>query len=330
MATVGGRASCRAALLSTLLYHIVTFSMLYIPLSADNPSSIVAPYAGPDPGYILAESDGGLSNRLRVMSSYMHIADVKYGGAHLVFVWDKNNACPGHFLTVFEPVSKLVFATNSSRYVLDKGAKIVYENSYALMSWIFMQNGIPKNRIGYPSWNQIEYNMYSKYFPTREVMLKVNDFVTAHDICNSSAMHLRVTDLDKIMGERKRLNIHSYFQFVESRPAHEKVYILTDNPETQLLFVNKYGKDKIVFYRAIDDLRHQKALFVRNSNSSEVVHSGPFPSDYRFTSLEHTVIDVMIAAHARTFKGSGYSSLSELVGIFERIGKRDRKWCATS
>lgn len=299
-------------------------------VQADNPTSIVQPYAGPDPGYIIAESDGGLSNRLRVMASYMHIAEAKFEGAHLVFVWDKNEACPGHFLSIFEPIPNLVFATNSSRYVLDKHAKIVFENSYAVMSWIFQMNGIPKNRGGFPSWKQIEHTQYSKYKPTREVMTKVKSFVDKHDICNASAMHLRLTDLDKIMGERKRLNIHSYFQFVESRPKEEPVYVLTDNPETQALLLSKYGPEKILFYEKIAPLEKQQKLYISSTNSSADIlrdATDTLPSEHRFTNLEHTLIDVLIAAHAKEFKGSGYSSLTELVNMFDYIGKHDRGWC---
>ncbi len=64
-----------------------------IPLvCADNPTSIVPPLPGADPGYIIAESDSGLGNRLRVMAAYMYIAEYKFEGAHLVFIWDKNEA----------------------------------------------------------------------------------------------------------------------------------------------------------------------------------------------------------------------------------------------
>ena len=35
----------------------------------DNPTAVVPPLPGPDPGYVLAESDGGLSNRLRVLAA---------------------------------------------------------------------------------------------------------------------------------------------------------------------------------------------------------------------------------------------------------------------
>jgi len=50
--------------------------------------------------------------------------------------------------------------------------------------------------------------------------------------------------------------------------------------------------------------------------------------DHRFTTLEHTLIDVIIAAHAQTFKPSSFSSLSDLVRMFEHIGKRERGWCS--
>ena len=44
--------------------------------------------------YILAECTSGLSNRLRVLAAYMHVAEVKFS-ARLAFIWDVNSACPG-------------------------------------------------------------------------------------------------------------------------------------------------------------------------------------------------------------------------------------------
>lgn len=66
-------------------------------------------------------------------------------------------------MTIFEPIPTVVFATNNSRYVLDKHAKIVYENSLAVMTWTLTMNNIPKSRHGLPSWSQIEHKMYSRY-----------------------------------------------------------------------------------------------------------------------------------------------------------------------
>ena len=319
-----------------LIIHILFIYLIY----CDNPTSIVKPYNGSDPGYILAESTSGLANRLRVLAAYMYVAQFKYEQAHLVFIWDKNHACPGHYLSIFEPINNVIFATNSSRYVLDKHAKVVYENSYAVFNWIMQMNHIPKSKFGYPTWNQIHYQMYSKYYPTREVMLKASNFIERYNICNSSAMHLRTTDLDKIMPSRKKTNLQHYFKFVESRPIGEKVFLLTDDPKTQRMFIHKYGKNKIIVYRDIKEAHEQPSLFVTNSKDKIINHNTGgillpmqfnnilnLTEDHRYTSLEHTLIDVIIAAHAKEFKPSGFSSLSDLVLTFESIGKRDRGWC---
>jgi hypothetical protein len=123
----------------------------------------------------------------------MWVAHANYGGAHVAFVWDINSACPGHFLEIFEPIETVIFATNMSRYVLDKHAKIVYENSMAVFTWTLMMNKIPKQRFGFPTWGEIEYRMYSRYHPTKRVMSKVDAFVRQYNICDASAMHLRVS-----------------------------------------------------------------------------------------------------------------------------------------
>ena len=324
--------------------------LLLLPLAlllADNPTSIVQPYSGPDPGYILAESDGGLSNRLRVMAAYMHIGEAKFGGAHLVFVWDVNSACPGHFLEIFQPVPSVIFATNASRYVLDKHAKIVFENSMAVIPWIFTMNNIPKNKFGQASWGQIERNMYSRYWPSVRVMAIVDAYVRRHNVCQGAAMHLRLTDMSTHMSRKKKVvNVNSYFDFVESRPAGEKVFLLTDNPDSQRLFVDKYG-DRILTYQTITPAAQQRAAvhapgagpsvkFTGGLDSVQAMDiapsavngsSGALPGDHRFTTLEHALIDILIAAHAKNFKAAMFSSLSDLVATFKDIGRRDRGWC---
>lgn len=308
---------------------------------ADNPTSIVPPLNISDPGYIVAESSSGLANRLRVMAAYMYIAESKYSDAHLVFIWDKTEACPGHFLSVFEPVPNVIFAQNESRYVVDKHSKINYENSFAVFPWIMKMNNIPKSRFGSPSWAQIEYNMHSRYFPTREIMFKVIQYVRQHNICNASAMHIRETDmaatLAKHSGGKKKTAIQSFIKFVESRPPEEPVFLLTDNPSTQKYFLTHFGRKKILVYENMESPINRLPLRVVNvtgldlSKESKAANSDSHNitslSDHRFTTLENAVLDVIIAAHAKHFKPSVFSSLSELVTMFNRIGKQDRGWC---
>jgi hypothetical protein len=323
-------------------------------ISCDNPTSIIPAYSGPDPGYIIAESTSGLGNRLRVMAAYMYIAQWKYDGAHLVFIWDITEACPGHFLSIFEPIPQVVFATNMSRYVLDKHAKINYENSFAVFSWIMKMNNIPKARYGLPSWSDIEYNMHSRYFPTREIMWKALSFISKYDICNASAMHIRETDMSqavlKSSGGKKKFSIQAFINFVESRPNDEKIFLLTDNLQTQRYFLQHYPKQILIYssmeisnpinqlplqVRNMKDVEHllveksenAKVKSISTKDSLPLQSNNSMPSDHRFTTLENAIIDVIIAAHAKTFKPSGFSSLSELVMMFNKIGKKDRGWC---
>lgn len=309
-------------------------------VSSDNPTAIVQPYDGPDPGYIIAESDTGLGNRLRVLAAYMHVASARFDGAHLAFVWDVNPACPSHFLEIFQPIQKVVFATNSSRYVLDKGAKIVYENSNAIFDWTLRMNHIPRNKFGFPTWGQIEYDMYKRFRPTSAIMTKVNAFVEKHRMCSCSAMHIRLTDLAADMAKKnKHVNLDSYFAYVDSRPKEESVYLMTDNAETQRAFLDRYGPGKILVFETISGVLHAfdpdlppGTTSSKNLTSLSLIgtESRPdgIPEDLRHTSLEHTLVDVLIAAHATDFKPAIFSSLSDVVRMFKSIGRQEWNWCA--
>lgn len=302
----------RMKLASVLEIVVVALFSLFAVASGDNPTAVVPASTGPDPGYIVAESDAGLSNRLRVLAAYMYVGESRFEGAHLVFIWDVNAACPGHFLEIFEPIPNVMFATNSSRYVVDKHSKINYENSWAVLHWTLQMNGIPKNRFGSPSWGHIEHNMYKKFVPTSRIMQKVKDYVEKHDVCNIASMHMRLTDLeDQIKAKKKQhkgINVEGYMEFVES---HDKVFLLTDNPDTQRQFIEKFP-NKILVYNQIQ---------------ISGIDSSSRPVDYRHTTLEHTIIDVLIAAHTKHFKPSLYSSLSDLVRNYHAIGKHDWNWC---
>lgn len=317
-----------------VIISCICFWKYYLLTNADNPTAIVAPYNGSDPGYILAESNGGLANRLRVLAAYMYVGEFNFDGAHLAFIWDINDACPGHFLHLFHPIETVIFATNTSRYVLDKHAKIVYENSLAVFSWTLQMNHIPRNRFGLPTWRQIERQMYSRFVPREEIMNIVAKFVKEHNICEINAMHIRITDLAKQMAKiKKHVNIDSYFRYVENLSEDKNVFLLTDNPDTQEMFINKFGNKKVLIYRRISPSHLQQPIQIRiasiSSSTTNFNNSSlkDLPEDHRFTNLEHTLIDVLIAAHAKEFRPAVYSSLSDLVKMFSIIGRETWGWC---
>lgn len=173
-------------------------------------------------------------------------------------------------------------------------------------------NGIPRNRFGQLTWAQAERKMYSRFTPNREVMDEVNQYVLRHNICNISAMHIRTTDLSRLLANHKKKpqSLEPYFRFVEGVPSDEPVFLITDSPDTQQTFIDKYGQQKILVYSLISRLGdsnrgnmhhhgHHHADHRENNVHRKMVpvNISALPDDFRFTSLQHTLVDVLIAAH---------------------------------
>jgi hypothetical protein len=114
-----------------------------------------------------------------------------------------------------------------------------------------------------------------------------------------------------ILPPKKRMAIETYHRFISNRPEGERIFLMTDNPDGQREFVESYGKNnRVVVY---DIIRHPPPpVNTTNGNASAL------SEEFRFTTLKHTVIDIIIAAHAPTFKGSPFSSASELVNMYRR------------
>ena len=49
-------------------------------------------------------------------------------------------------------------------------------------------NNIPKRRYGFPTWSQIEYNMFSKYVPLQRIVDTVEKYVQEYQICKLASM----------------------------------------------------------------------------------------------------------------------------------------------
>jgi hypothetical protein len=173
-------------------------------------------------GYIIAGCDGGLANRLRALVAYMHIAKVVYS-AELVFVWDVNPACPGHFLEFFQPIEGVIFTTNSSRPVLSPLAKASFPNTRSHFEYIMMEFNIPKNRYGFISWWDIQTKNYAKFKPLQAIEKLAFRYIHENEICNASSMHLRQTDMNVILKPRQRASVESCDKFIWKRPDEEKV-----------------------------------------------------------------------------------------------------------
>lgn len=86
-------------------------------------------------------------------------------------------------------------------------------------------NSIPRNRFGWLTWHQAEYEQYTSFYPHSRIMDKVESFVQHWNICNISSMHIRLTDLNALMPARKRISLSSFFAFVEG--TDHPIFLMT-------------------------------------------------------------------------------------------------------
>lgn len=353
------------------------------------------------PGYIIAECDEGLANRLRVLLAHLYFAKRFHDDAHLVMIWDVNDACPGHFLQLFHPLKKVTFATNTSKAILSKNAMKVYDStSNGLIQAAAINNmHIPSREL-----KTVEYDYLKRLKPLPSILAEVAKFNEQHHLCNMAAIHVRKSDLERHMHHMRRTNIRKFYEFVDSRPATEKVLLLTDDVDTQTAFRRKYGP-RLVFYsnmsdptnvqytRRINDTyfslsraappsdnlqegvgadplnplqsneyrpgfpvgeaRQAYDAYIAGLKSIETaLRSRPvdeaaiyivgrepsaigektvpallLPDKHRSSPLTATLVDILLAARSGHFRGSAFSSLSELVQKLQHLHRRH--WCAS-
>ena len=284
--------------------------------------------------YIIAESDGGLSNRLRTMISHMFLGKVLHNDAQLVMVWDVNDACPGHFLQIFMPLENVTFISNSTRAEFEKHAVKVYPKSrdgFERTMLNYDVNLIVKRR----TWWNIELTYWELLKWTRDIDDRVEEYVARHSVCNITSMHIRKTDMDLELNAKKKSGYDHYYKWVDTRPPEEPVYLMTDNPNTQRHFIEKYGRNKIFVYKNISSVESQvpiSQLVTAATPSAAAASVSSVPPetkklaiDHRFTTIEHTIVDILISAHARDFKPAPFSSVSDFERMLNFLHRW--KWC---
>ena len=113
---------------------------------------------------------------------------------------------------------------------------------------------------------------------------------------NYIAVHIRRTDHADLA---KKHNTYTsdidFFTFIDACQSTKNLYIATDNKHTYDEFEQKYNT-------------------IVNLPYHEVVCGG-----FRETSLRDAVIDLFMCVRAHSFKGSGYSSFSDLIDSLRLI-----------
>ena len=206
---------------------------------------------------IIVEPTGGLCNRLRVVFSYIGLSAKE--SKVLEVVWRKNRDCDGFFLDFFEDVPGAVFVDSPS-------GDIFYKGCYPL---------------GVPDYGNLRLR------PTMEKRVRERiDSIGGKYL----AAHIRRTDHVELAKSKGLFTGDEVFaDFFEKNEG--KIFIATDNPETQAKFKNIY-KDRLFIFSHIEE-----------------------SADHRMTSLEDAVLDIYTCANSSEFIGTRYSSFSDFIKI---------------
>lgn len=215
----------------------------------------------------------GLCNRLRFLFSYYAYA--KHLDKKLIVIWEINKDCVGYFLDIFQPLDGVTF-------LKDNKNNLTIEYS----------GHTPISRYNTTCYNKINHYNDLKLLP--EIQCIVDDY--KKNILESYiAIHVRRTDHVVVAKKNNRYtDDEEFFKFIEEHPE-KKIFLATDNSETQQLFLSKYG-DRICIYKEIVNLE-----------------------SLRKTDILNSIIDIYICSYADIFLGSKWSSFSQLINYFKKV-----------
>lgn len=139
----------------------------------------------------------------------------------------------------------------------------------------------------HPNYNFPE--MYKSLLPKPELIAKINNNIEILEN-NYIAVHIRRTDhVSMAKSVNQFTTDNDFIQFLDSYPNYN-IYIATDNRESQDFLYQKY-KNRVKTIKLISPIQYQ----------------------LRLTTLEDAIIDIYTCVNAKYFKGSGYSSFTDLI-----------------
>ena len=212
--------------------------------------------------YITVVSRGGLNNRIRVLLSYFYKANIE--NKKLKVIWIKDSECPDEYDNLFEPI-KDVLVINQR-----------------------------EDNIDFETWNA-DNNIYTteKYLKLLVPILSIRNTIDEYkEKLNNNyiACHIRRTDIVMHEGQvwYKPKTDQEYMEFIDSYDNNLKIYIATDNKDTQDVFIKKYG-DRLVMKKIVPS------------------------NELRQTSIQDAVVDMYICVGAKYFIGSIGSSFTDSI-----------------
>jgi hypothetical protein len=212
--------------------------------------------------YITVYARSGLSNKLRVILSYLYRANKE--GKKLKVIWTIDDECPEVYNKLFEPIDNLEVISTKTEY-------------------------------DYYTWDEDNHDYrYNNYYKLLKPLPNIQNIINIYKnelLNNYIACHIRRTDSLTHVVHIQKSDIE-YMEFIDSLDPTMKIYIATDNKDTQDVFFNKYN-DRIIMKQII-------------------------PSDnLRQTSVQDAVVDIYICAGAKYFMGSQGSSFTNIINYLK-------------
>lgn len=276
--------------------------------------------------YIATGSYAGLCNRLRVLTTYYHLAQKEFNGSTLLFVWESNHETPAHFLELFQPIDGITFISMSDYDLLNSEAlfsRSPHVTSYKSSLEILRYHKISINP---KQWHHIRRSLYSLLKPVYFIQNIIDEFVKQNEMCQMSAIHVRHTDLEVLMDASNTSHFvdDDYFRFISTRPIGESIFLLTDNAGTQNKFLNSHPKvivlERIMMMSNEETSEHaKKTEQVSSDFSHRKVADCPVRFGSRCTPVSQVVTEMFIAAHSKAFFGSTLSSVTETIHILRNV-----------
>jgi hypothetical protein len=213
--------------------------------------------------YIVVCGLSGVGNRVRVLLSYLYKA--RKENKKLIFYWlYEKEVCPEYYNNLFQNIPDLEIRNNNYIYNADC------------------------NYIGLNEENKDYIN--DKYYlllkPTPDLQEKINEYKkNLHNYYVSC--HIRRTDSINHNAFKHNTD-EDYMNYIDKHDSNLKIYIATDNRDTQNIFIKKYGN----------------RLFIKPIIPSNNV---------RQTSVQDAIIDIYTCAGAKYFMGTEGSSFTDMI-----------------
>tara|TARA_B110000881_G_scaffold63760_1_gene55204 strand:- start:461 stop:1927 length:1467 start_codon:yes stop_codon:yes gene_type:complete len=242
------------------------------------------------PGYvdIVMSPTGGLCNRIRSILMQViynkYILSKKYSHRIRLFViWRSDDAC----VQLFEDLFQSLGVSENDIYIANEYSKTTESVKHVHID-LRVNEPLDSN-----SFRKEIMESYSKIEPTMKIKNRITTLISDRPYI---AIHVRRTDhVSLAKSKNKFTSNEEFFDFIDKQKKSLRIYLATDNKNTQTIFKKRYRKR--LFWN-VDIINTQ---------------------NLRQTTEENAVIDMYVCSHGQSFKGSGFSSFSDTITYFREI-----------